>query len=181
MQKPVPRNTQHATRNTQHASRFTFHVSRFYVLSLTFFALGLMSKPMLVTLPFVLLLLDYWPLRRFELKTLDFRPKILVPLLLEKLPFFALSTVACVVAFVVQREAEAVYPLASLPVMQRVGNAVVACATYLEKTFWPAGLAVFYPLPEKLPAVVVLVAGAALLGITAWVAGSARRRPHLVV
>jgi tetratricopeptide (TPR) repeat protein len=173
--------TQHATRNTRQAPHSTLHAPRFYCLSLTFFALGLMSKPMVVTLPFVLLLLDYWPLRRFELKTLDFRLKTLVPLLLEKLPFFALSAAACVVAFVVQREAEAVYPLASLPVMQRVGNAMVACATYLEKTFWPAGLAVFYPLPEKLPAGVVLVAGAVVLGITSWVTASARRRPHLAV
>src|ERR1035438_7267364 len=174
--------SQHAeSRSPQHATRTTQHTTRFYLLALFFFALGLMCKPMLVTLPFVLLLLDYWPLRRFELKTLDFRLKTLVPLLLEKLPFFALSAAACVVAFVVQREAEAVYPLASLPVMQRVGNAMVACATYLEKTFWPAGLAVFYPLPDKLPAGVVLVAGAVVLGITAWVAWSARRRPHLAV
>ena len=163
------------------SSRLTDYASFFYLLTLLFFALGLMSKPMVVTLPFVMLLLDYWPLRRFEFNTQPATRKILLSLLWEKLPFFALSAASCVVTFVVQRQSEAMYPLATLPLTQRLGNAIVACATYLEKTFWPAGLAVFYPLPDKLPAGVVIVAGAVVLGITAWVAGSAWRSPHLAV
>jgi Flp pilus assembly protein TadD len=90
-------------------------------------------------------------------------------LILEKLPFFALSAASCVVTFIAQHEAEAVYPLALLSLTQRAANAVVACATYLEKTFWPAGLAVFYPLPDKLPVGTVILSSALLLGITAWI------------
>ncbi len=161
--------------------------SLFYLLSLCFFALGLMSKPMLVTLPFVLLLLDYWPLRRLHLSTLNSQPSTtqqpstLRRLVLEKLPFFALSAASCVVTFVAQRASDSVYPLAVLPLTQRLSNAVVACGTYLAKTFWPTGLAVFYPLPDTLPVGTVIVAGAVVLGIMAWAIGSARRSPYLAV
>jgi protein O-mannosyl-transferase len=171
-------------------SLITDHRSLFYLLSLSFFALGLMSKPMLVTLPFVLLLLDYWPLQRCQLAPCNLEPSarkfhpssfILHPLLLEKAPFFALSAVSCVVAFVAQQQGGAVRPLALLSVSQRASNALAACATYLQQTFWPAGLAVFYPLRDTLPVGTVIVAGVVVLGITAWAIYSVRRRPYLVV
>ena len=82
---------------TQHASRFTFHASLFYLLSLILFSLGLMCKPVLVTLPFLLLLLDYWPLNRLQLKTQDSRLKTLRPLFLEKLPFLLLAAASSVI------------------------------------------------------------------------------------
>ena len=164
-----------ASGNPQPASCFTFYVSRFtgqtsifYVLSLVFFALGLMSKPMLVTVPFVLLLLDYWPLRRLRLRTQDSGLKTLLPLLREKVLFFVLSTLSCVITFHAQRLGGAVRPLAFLSVEQRASNAIVSYATYLKQTIWPAGLAVFYPLSDQISVAATLGAGALLLGVTAW-------------
>ena len=174
-------NAHPASRFTFPVSRFTPHPSIFYLLSLSCFALGLMSKAMLVTVPFVLLLLDYWPLRRFQLKTQDSRLKTLVPLLLEKLPFLALSAISCVVTFVTQRTSDSVFPLAYLSLTERATNALVACAMYLRQTFWPAGLAVFYPLPNTLSVGTVVLAGAVVVGMTAWAIGFARRSPHRMV
>jgi protein O-mannosyl-transferase len=137
-------NIQHSTFNIQHptpgiaslASRFTFHVSRSYVLCLFFFALGLMSKPMLVTAPFVLLLLDYWPIQRLNRSTIRH-------LLLEKLPFFALSAASAAVTLVAQKEA--VQPLTHISLGMRAVNATVSYVRYLYKMFWPVNLAVPYP------------------------------------
>lgn len=123
-----------------------------YALALLCFALGLMAKPMLVTLPFVLLLLDFWPLKRFAQSKLP-------ALVLEKTPFFALSFASCVVTFLVQRRAGAVNEVMSFD--YRLSNTVVAFARYLGKLFWPADLAFFYPHPPQWP--VALVVGAVLL------------------
>jgi protein O-mannosyl-transferase len=121
-----------------------------------------MSKPMLVTLPFILLLLDYWPLQRCQLAPGNLKPSArrFHPLLLEKLPFFALSAASCVVTFVAQTGGGAVVPVAVLIFPQRLANAIVAYATYLELTFWPAHLAVFYPFEGDLPTVAVILSGA---------------------
>ena len=100
------------TRNTEHASLF-------YLLSLCFFALGLMSKPMLVTWPFVMLLLDYWPLRRLERSTLNSQLSTVLRLVTEKIPFFALAAAASVVTFVVQKQGGAVTALENLPLGAR--------------------------------------------------------------
>jgi tetratricopeptide (TPR) repeat protein len=164
--------------NARGTVRTTDHASRFYGLSLAFFALGLMSKPMLVTVPFVLLLLDYWPLGRMQnaegrrQKAEGVSSSFILPhssfILLEKLPFFLLSAFSCVVTFRAQSWGGAVRPLALLSVDQRVSNAIVGYATYLKQTFWPAGLAVFYPLSEQVSSAALLAAGALLLGITAW-------------
>jgi tetratricopeptide (TPR) repeat protein len=117
-----------------------------FFLALVFFALALLAKPMLVTLPFVLLLLDHWPLRRI---TAGGRPLAAGRrLALEKWPFFLLAAVSCVVTFLAQRR-QAVVALQQLPFDLRLENAVISCAGYLCKTVWPAKLAVFYPLPEK--------------------------------
>ena len=110
-----------------------------YTTVLVLFALGLMCKPTLVTLPFVLLLLDYWPLRRFGERTTRF-------LVLEKLPFFVLSAASCVATLIAQKEAVA--KMSPLPVAARIGNACVSYAVYLGQMFWPFGLAVVYPYPQ---------------------------------
>src|SRR5208283_5513363 len=97
---------------------------KLYTLSLVFFALGLMSKPMVVTLPFTLLLLDFWPLGRLKL---DWR------LVWEKLPFFAMSAASCFLTFRVQKSSGAMTIFEQLPLRLRLDNALVAYARYLEK------------------------------------------------
>jgi len=157
-------------------------VSRlWYLAALLFFALGLMSKPMLVTLPFLLLLLDYWPLQRLELRTPNLKPKTLLPLLIEKLPFFALSAGSCIVTFVAQKNGGAVAGLDYLPLSARVLNALASYALYLSKTIWPADLAVFYPyssskLPELAAESLVVLAGISILAFI-----HLRKRPWLAV
>jgi len=143
---------------------------RRYLLSLGAFCLGLMSKQMLVTLPFVLLLLDYWPLKR---------PKttIISRLVMEKVPYMALSVAASVIAFKVQHSAGAVLSVDSIPLATRAANAVISYAAYLGTFFLPSNLAVFYPYPPSLPA--WQIAGSAL--VLAIVSALAIRRPYLTV
>jgi tetratricopeptide (TPR) repeat protein len=138
-------------------SDFKFH----YAAALFFFALALMSKPMVVTLPFLLLLLDYWPLRR----TAGSR------LLLEKVPFFALSIAACAITLAAQHSGGAMKTLHDVPLGLRSMNAAAACGWYLYKTVFPASLCVFYPLPVSAPLreglcsvlVLVVISGLAFL------------------
>jgi tetratricopeptide (TPR) repeat protein len=144
----------------------------FYILSVVLFALGLAAKPMLVTLPFVLLLLDYWPLQR--------RQAPIAGLVAEKIPFFVLSACSCAVTFFVQFRGGSVMPLARLPFGMRVSNVPVACARYVAKIFWPAHLAIAYPM-LRWP--LWAVAGAALLllllsGFALW---RVRTQPWLAV
>src|ERR1051325_295252 len=146
-----------------------------YRLALFFFALGLMSKPMLVTWPFVLLLLDFWPLRRLDsLFTLRHSPG----LLREKIPFLALSAASCLVTFLVQKSAGAVQLLAYISIPHRLINCVVAYARYVGKTFWPVNLSAFYPLRDTWPAWQVAVAAAVLLLLTALAILRARQQPQ---
>jgi tetratricopeptide (TPR) repeat protein len=167
----------------------------FYLLSLLFFALGLMSKPMLVTVPFVLLLLDYWPLRRVSgvrcqvsgegMRSTDLTPvnSHLAPylrLLYEKVPFFLLSAIISVISFRAQHSGGAVPSTGDLSVGLRVGNALISYSRYLRKTFWPDDLAVFYPYPETWPSWQVVGAGLLLTALSILVVGSARRRPYLL-
>jgi hypothetical protein len=180
-QPPESRNTSHASRFTFHVSRFTFHASLFYLLSLSLFALGLMSKPMLVTLPFVLLLLDYWPLRRFALRTQNSKLKTLLPLLWEKLPFFALAAGASVVTFLVQKHGGALAFNESLPLGARAGNALISYCRYLGKLFWPTHLTVFYPRPGHWPLAKVLLADGLLLGLSGLFWVQRRRFPFLLM
>ena len=153
-----------------------FHppASFFYGLALGCFALGLMSKPMLVTWPFVLLLLDYWPLRRFELST-TWR------LVREKIPFFALAAVASVVTFVVQKRGGAVTLAENLSLGARGGNALIAYRRYLGKLFWPTDLAAFYPHPRDWPLEQVLLAGGGVLSISGLLLMQRRRYPYLLM
>jgi cytochrome c-type biogenesis protein CcmH/NrfG len=143
------------------------------------FALGLMAKPMLVTLPFVLLLLDIWPLRRLPLQSSSV--PVLARLVAEKVPLLALAAIASVVAFQVQRNWGAMPTEAQLPWTVRGGNALVSYVRYLGMMVWPVNLAVFYPHPGALPLRVVVSAGLMLAGVTVWVMRAARVRPSLAV
>jgi tetratricopeptide (TPR) repeat protein len=173
------------------------HEARLYRgLALGCFLLGLMSKPMLVTAPFVLLLLDYWPLRRFTLpqprtaadqaeasksEAVSRPAATLRDLIVEKTPFFILAAAACVVTYAVQSEGGAAATLGIVPVSARIANALVAYARYLKKTVWPAHLAAIYPYVKHLPAGTVLEAAVVLLAFSIAVVVLGRRRPWLIV
>jgi FKBP-type peptidyl-prolyl cis-trans isomerase/Tfp pilus assembly protein PilF len=161
----------------------------FYAGALLTFALGLMCKPMLVTLPFLLLLLDAWPLQRLAIgnrqSAIDDRPSTIVRLLREKIPLGVLSAVSCVLTYLAQKKGGAV--VETLAFEDRLTNAAVAIAGYLGKCFWPFNLAVGYPRPAHWPAVtdcqVEWAAGAAILvgAITGAALWQWRRRPWLAV
>jgi tetratricopeptide (TPR) repeat protein len=162
-------------------SLFNLPPAVFYLLSLCLLALGLMSKPMLVTWPFVMLLLDYWPLRRFELSTGKSQLSTILRLVREKIPFFVLAALASVVTLVVTQRGGILVTAETLPLGARVGNALISYCRYLEKLFWPADLAVFYPHPGYWPLGKVLLAGGLLLGISVLVWVGRRRYPYLLV
>ena len=119
-----------------------------YLLTLVVFALGLMAKPMLVTLPFVLLLLDYWPLERLDLNPQLTRFQTIRLLVMEKIPFFILSAASCVVTYIAQQAGGAVISLKKVPFSDRLSNAGVSYVTYIVKMFWPTNLAPLYPLKD---------------------------------
>jgi len=138
--------------------RYTRYPGRLrYGVMLLCFILGLMAKPMLVTLPFVLLLLDYWPLGRLNPEFAEpagpsiFSKHALAPLFKEKIPLFFLSAVSCLVTFWVQYRQGGVGPLFMYSFGLRITNALVAYVRYMLKTAWPHNLAVFYPYPEAWP------------------------------
>jgi Flp pilus assembly protein TadD len=145
---------------------------------LLFFALGLMAKPMVVTLPFVLLLLDVWPLRRLELWPTWASVR---PLVLEKLPLFALSVASAAVTFFAQARGGAVASGARLPLTDRLGNAAVSYVAYIGKTLWPEHLAAYYPYPRPIPTHLVAIGAVVLIAATVAVVRLARRRPYLLV
>lgn len=144
-----------------------------YVPVMIAFCLGLMCKPMLVSLPFVLLLLDYWPLKRTNLKW---------HLVREKAPLLLMSLASSIVTVVAQRSAGAVQDLASVPFGQRVGNAAVSYVAYIVKMVWPRDLAVFYPLHAGMPPVWQALGAAVLLtAVTVVAVRCARNRPYVAV
>jgi len=147
-----------------------------YLAVLACFALGLTAKPMLVSLPFVMLLLDFWPLGRFS--SAGRAPS---RLLLEKLPLFVLAAASGVVTVLAQPGAGAVGSIESLPLSLRAGNALTAYAGYLGKTIWPAGLSVIYILRPTLTSAEVLRSGLILAAVSVGVALTVRRRPYLAV
>ena len=152
-----------------------------YFLALILFALGLMCKPMVVTLPFVLLLLDYWPLRRVEPGEIFTHRATLTRLIGEKTPFFMLAVIASALTIFVQLQDRALESLASRPVGARIANALVAYARYLGKTFWPVDLTNPYPLTRHWPWDQVLTAGALVMGLSIWAVLAARKRPYGLV
>lgn len=162
------------------------------VLVATLFALGLMSKPMLVTLPLVLIVLDYWPLRRCRVTgdrdrgaadsrhpAPDTRP--LGSLVLEKAPLAVMSAVSCCVTLWAQGSGGAVGDLTSYPLTMRLANAAAACAAYLGKMLWPARLSAFYPHPaDSLPVWQVVGSGLLLAVITTLAVRLRARRPYVL-
>jgi tetratricopeptide (TPR) repeat protein len=150
-------------------------VSRYMVLLLTF-ALGLLAKSMLVTLPCILLLLDVWPLRRLSAESWR---SSLRPLLVEKIPLFVLA--AAMGAITVYTQKRSLAGLEAVPFGRRVGNAFVSYVVYLGKTFWPAKLAAFYPLPNAVPWPKATAAAALLALITVLTLLRLRRSPWLAV
>ena len=135
-----------------------------YTVVVVAFALALMSKPMAVSLPFVLLLLDYWPLQRYE--DLPLRSK-LVRLSMEKLPLLLMSAGSSVVTLIAQRSGGTMADTTALPLFVRLGNAVVSYVAYIGKTVWPSKLSVFYPHPERAwPGSDVIAAAVILIAIT---------------
>ncbi len=162
-------------------SKIGIPASRYYWLAWIFFALGLMSKVMLVTVPFVLLLLDYWPLGRFKPSILNFQPSTIWRLVKEKIPFFALAAVASVVAYAVQQHSGAMQTIEHLPLAARAGNALISYCRYPGKLFWPADLAVFYPYPGHWPLEQVLLAGGLIIGISVLFFAQRARYPCLLV
>lgn len=154
-----------------------------YLTALVLFALSLMAKPMLVTLPFVLLLLDYWPLGRFALpadapggkarrqRAASVRTLLAAayPLVREKIPFFALSAISCVVTYAVQKAGGAVKASAVMPAGAKIPNALHSYIAYLVHTVRPDGLSAFYPYPaEPYPAWETAAAAAALIAASIW-------------
>jgi Flp pilus assembly protein TadD len=131
-----------------------------------------MSKPMLVTLPFVLLLLDFWPLNRFQIG----QPGC-SRLVFEKIPLFLISAFSCVVTYMVQKSGGAVVSLTIFPFLLRVENAIVSYVVYIGKMFWPVCLAVYYPHPASLPWWQVAGACLLLLIVTLLAVSTAKRYP----
>ncbi len=166
-----------------------------YLWSLFFYALSLMSKPMLATLPVLLLLLDFWPLGRVRvesesektrrpspaLSTLHSHSSLSLPrLILEKLPFLALAVLDGVVAVWTQAQAGAMKNLSEIPLGPRSGNALVTYWLYLQRTVWPVKLAVFYPFPSPWPTWIVLAGVLGLAAISVLAVVRARRQPFFL-
>jgi protein O-mannosyl-transferase len=191
---------------------------RRYLFILVFFVLGLMAKPMLVTLPFVLLLLDYWPLKRFQemkpghkmqadafqsvvsfkkqqkfkkakaaTETLDakkpanseYQWSLIYPLLLEKVPLFALAIISSIVTYIAQQKGGALSTIDALPISVRIGNAFISYITYIWKTIWPSNFAVFYPQTGLLSPWQVWTSVFLIIGITTVVIRRAKNIPYL--
>ena len=153
-----------------------------YGATLSLFALGLMSKPMVVTLPFVLLLLDFWPLRRVRTHQATVEPPSRASWLplLEKVPFFALSAVACVLTVAAQQQGFSIVSTSGLPFSNRLLHALVAYAHYLSVTFLPRGLGVYYPYERPIPVIAVGVSAALLVLVTWLVIRFGAHRRYLV-
>ena len=151
-----------------------------YLLAILVFALGLMAKPMLVTLPFVLLLLDYWPLGRLRLRG-DVNRKSWSRPVREKVPFFILSAISSVVTFLVQQKGGAMSRLDWIPLIIRFGNAFVSYVKYIGKMFWPSRLAVLYPYPADMALLWPMMSALVLLAVSVLVIRLAPKYKYLLV
>ena len=187
-----------------YAEKFKIQNSKFkiyYGLAVLLFALAAMSKPMVVTFPFVLLLLDFWPLQRFRWRASPPAPpaaraksRAAPPpapsaagfpppwrVLLEKIPFFAMSAALCWKTFLVQKHGGAMLDAANLPLADRIGNAFISYVRYPAKMFWPADLSALYIRIGQWPAWEVAAAAILFASLTAWIVARARTRPWLAV
>jgi len=164
---------------------------RRYLLVLVSFGMGLLSKPMLVTLPFVLLLLDYWPLKRLAGTRTAFDPWVyaggtagragLLRLIVEKVPLFIVAAAACIVTLIAQREVGALWTLEKMPFEQRIANAFVAYMEYIRKMLWPADLSVLYPHAGMPPAWKTGLAVTLIVSLSYVAVRKAREMPFLLV
>ena len=144
---------------------------RRYLAVAGLFVCGLMSKPMVVTLPFLMMLLDYWPLRRkFERRVW-----------MEKIPLLALSAGASVIAFIAQKQGGAIAALDRIPAAMRIENALISYVVYVAKFVWPSNLAIFYPYAERIPAWQWMGAALVLAAVTVAVVLVRKTRPYLAV
>ena len=155
-----------------------------YVCVIVVFLLGLLAKPMLVTLPCVLLLLDYWPLRRFAQPAAEadapWFPARWAPLIIEKIPLFGMAAASCAVTIGAQRNALA--SLDRVPFFSRAANAAVASIAYIGKLLYPVDLAVLYPLPSGPRPIGTVIAAVVMLGAISTTAFALRRKcPYLIV
>jgi protein O-mannosyl-transferase len=166
---------------------------RRYLPVLLSFALGLLSKPMLVTLPFVLLLLDYWPFGRFQfgeaiviheadgpMKSGD-RKTAALRLVGEKVPLFLLAALSSIITFVAQQRGGAVVSVESYSIGIRIANALLSYITYIQKMLWPSHLAIFYPYLDTFSMWKVVGSGLLLVCLSTLVIRDARKRPYLLV
>jgi len=157
-----------------------------YLLMLAVFALGLMSKPMVVTLPFVLLLLDYWPLSRPGSHFLSagfnvISIKMTWPLLREKIPLLLLAVVSCAVTVFAQRQSGAVISIETIDIGTRISNAIYSYFMYVVKMFLPLDLAVFYPHPKSLPLFKIIGSALLLAGMFISAFKLSRKFPYFLV
>ena len=159
-----------------------------YLPVLLFFILGLMAKPVLVTLPVVLLLLDYWPLRRFStinqycgelfLESVHHGSTLLI-LLKEKIPLLFVSLCSALITLYAAKMGGAIAPISVFPLSDRIGNALISYVSYLGKTVWPLNLAIFYPYSTSRP-LEILAAGLLLVTVTVFVVVKRSKYPYLV-
>ncbi len=166
-----------------------------YLLTLFMFLLGLMCKPILVTLPFVLFLLDYWPLGRMQLrqekldsnglkylfKNVDFQQYSVFQLIIEKVPFLILSAASVSISVLSAQQIGAILSTDLVPIKLRIANAVVSYLAYIGKLIWPQNLAVFYPYPQQIPIELAVGAGLSLLSISFLMIWSLRGKPYFGV
>jgi Flp pilus assembly protein TadD len=165
-------------------------ISRYVWVAVTL-ALGLLAKPMLVTWPLVMLLLDYWPLRRLADPRANKYPRGashreaatgITSLIWEKIPLFALVAASAVITFLAQSHGGAVRTFTDAPIALRLSNALVSYAKYLLLTFWPNDLAVYYPFAwAGIPAWQIIGAALLLIGITVFCVSQRRTRPYVIV
>lgn len=168
-----------------------------YMATIFLFVLGLMAKPILVTLPFVFLLLDYWPLQRFRFRQWTsnghgktnkpwvsisgFQELPVFRLVLEKVPFLAFSAVSIYISSLAAQHNQMIISTESVPMKLRIANALVSYIGYIKKMMWPDNLAIFYPYPDALPLWQVTGAGLILTGISILVLWRLRSKPYLAI
>jgi Tfp pilus assembly protein PilF len=166
---------------------------RRYLIVILLFAAGLMAKPMLITLPVVLLLIDYWPLRRFSAGETDksntvlyevksgSKRRVALCLIREKIPLLLLSLISASVTLYIADMGGAVKSLSAFPLEGRIANALVSYGVYLEKMVWPVELAFFYPWREVISPSQIILSASLMTGLTAFALWGAKRRPYLLV
>ena len=162
-----------------------------YITTILLFVLGLMAKPVLVTLPFVFLLLDYWPLQRLRfgqnktikpgLSVSGFQESSVFRLILEKIPFFVFSAVSIYISSLAFQHNKMIISTESVPMKLRIANALVSYISYIKKIIWPDNLAIFYPYPDALPLWQITGAGLILIGISILVLWMLKSKPYLAI